>query len=72
MEQDMNADDFWKHVKADAKSRGLTLARLAGACDIPYGKLQGWIHRSVLPDVFSAFRIAKALGTTVESLVTGR
>lgn len=67
----MNADDFWKNVKPVIKSRGLTQSRLAEICSIPFGTLQGWISKSVLPDVFSAFKIAQALDTSVEFLVTG-
>lgn len=67
----MNADIFWSNVKPLIKACGLTQSKLAEACCIPFGTLQGWIAKSVLPDVFSAFKIAQTLGVSVEFIVTG-
>ena len=67
----MNADIFWSNVKPLIKTCGLTQSKLAETCNIPFGTFQGWIAKSVLPDVVSAFKIAKALNTSVEYLVTG-
>lgn len=67
----MNAQTFWDNVKPMIKAHGLTQAKLAESCQIPFGTLQGWIAKSVIPDAVSAVKIAKLLNTSVEYLVTG-
>jgi transcriptional regulator with XRE-family HTH domain len=67
----MNADAFWDHVKPLIKAQKITQESLAKNLDIPFGTFQGWIARHTLPDVVSAYRIAQALGVSVEYLVTG-
>lgn len=68
----MTPKEFWNGVKPLIKKNGLTQAKLAEICNIPFGTLQGWIAKSVLPDVLSAQKIASALNTTVEYLITGK
>lgn len=67
----MTTDAFWNNVKPLVKANGLTQAKLAELCDIPFGTLQGWIAKGIYPDVISAYKIATELDTTVEFLVTG-
>lgn len=62
---------FWKNIKVLLKNNNLTQKKLAEFCEISFGTLQGWIAKSIVPDVFSAVKIAKALNTSVEYLVTG-
>jgi transcriptional regulator with XRE-family HTH domain len=44
---------------------------LAQDIGVSFGTFQGWIARDTLPDAVFAHKIAQALGTTVEYLVTG-
>ena len=67
----MEISFFWQNVKILLKNNNLTQKKLAEICNISFGTLQGWIAKSIVPDVFSALKIAKALNTTVEFLVTG-
>ncbi len=67
----MNAEQFWNNVKPLIKQQNKTQESLASELNIPFGTFQGWITYKRLPDVVSAYKIAQALGTTVEYLVTG-
>lgn len=68
----MNAEQFWNNVKPLIKQQNKTQESLASELNIPFGTFQGWITYKRLPDVVSAYKIAQALGTTVEYLVTGK
>ena len=67
----MEISFFWQNVKILLKNNNLTQKKLAEICNISFGTLQGWITKLIVPDVFSSVKIAKALNTTVEFLVTG-
>ena len=67
----MDAKTFWNNVKPLIKQRNKTQESLAAELNIPFGTFQGWIAKSILPDVISASKIARALGVSVEYLVTG-
>lgn len=68
----MDAKTFWNNVKPLIKQRNKTQESLAAELNIPFGTFQGWIAKSILPDVISAYKIARALGVSVEYLVTGK
>lgn len=68
----MDAKTFWNNVKPLIKQRNKTQESLAAELNIPFGTFQGWIAKSILPDVVSAYKIARALGVSVEYLVTGK
>ncbi len=65
------ATPFWEQVNQLIKSQKTTQEDLAKGIGIPFGTYRGWNAYKRLPDVVSALKIAKALGTTVEYLVTG-
>ena len=67
----MDAGLFWNRVKPLIKEKGLTQASFAEKCGISFGTFQGWIAKSVLPSVVDGYKIADALNTSVEYLVTG-
>ena len=66
----MNAEFYWNNVKSLCKSRRITQEALANKCELNFRTLQNWIGRKILPDVVSAYKIARALDTTVEALVS--
>lgn len=68
----MDAQDFWKRVNSLIKSNGLKQETVCHLCEINYQTFRGWIVRNSFPDVFQSLKIAKALNTTVEFLVTGK
>ena len=67
----MEAETFWSHVKSAMKSQDLTQEQLTAKCGLNLPTFRGWIARSIIPDVISAYKIATVLGTTVEALVMG-
>lgn len=66
-----NAEHFWERVKELIKRNSTTQERLASQCDVSLGMVKSWIFNKRLPDAAQAVRIAKALQTSVEYLVTG-
>jgi transcriptional regulator with XRE-family HTH domain len=69
--EDSNSNDFWKRTKALIKARNVKQETICEETGISLGTLRGWITHSRLPDAAQAVRIAKALQTSVEYLVTG-
>lgn len=63
--------DFWQRTKSLIKARNTKQQAIAEQTGISILTLRGWITHDRLPDVVSAYKIAQALGTTVEYLVTG-
>ena len=66
-----NAEPFWERVKELIKRNSTTQEWLASQCDVSLGMVKSWIFNKRLPDAAQAVRIAKALQTSVEYLVTG-
>jgi len=63
--------DFFDRVKIEIKRQNTTQDWVAGKCGISFSTFRGWISKKRLPNVDQAVAIAKALGVTVEYLVTG-
>lgn len=62
---------FWNNVKNLLDISNLTQKELSALTEINLGTLKNQICRNVIPDAIEAVKIAKALNTTVEFLVTG-
>ena len=62
---------FWDNVKELLDFKNLTQKELSAITGINLGTLKNQICRNVIPDAISAVKIAQALDTTVEYLVTG-
>lgn len=67
----MDNTDFWNRVKELMKEQKINQESLCSSINISIGTMRGWITHSRLPDAEQAVKIASALGTTVEYLVTG-
>ena len=67
----MDAVSFWNRVKQLIKSNNTTQRGLSETIGLSARALEIKIGRKSAPDVFEAYKIAKALNTTVEYLVTG-
>lgn len=63
--------DFWLRVKNKLDFHDFTQRELAFKINESYNTLQSWINRDRLPNAEQAVKIAEALNTTVEFLVTG-
>ena len=68
----IDIDEFWNRIKIMIKKEKLTQESFAEKCNIKPATLQSWITRQRLPDAFDTYKIAQALNTTVEYLVTGK
>lgn len=67
----MNAIDFWKRVNKRIKELNITQESLCSDLGINLGTFKQQITHARFPSVDSAFKIAQALGVSVEYLVTG-
>jgi transcriptional regulator with XRE-family HTH domain len=63
--------EFWKNTKLYIKSQNTTQEWVARQAGISLNTFKGWISKQIMPNADQAVAIAKALGTTVESLVGG-
>ena len=62
---------FWTNVNNLNKLQKITQEALCKEVCISLNTLRGWVSKNVLPRADEAVKIAKALNTTVEYLVTG-
>jgi transcriptional regulator with XRE-family HTH domain len=62
---------FWENVKKEIKEQNTTQEWVAKKSGISFNTFQGWISKEIYPRVNDAVRIATALDTTVEYLVSG-
>lgn len=65
------AVEFWKRTNKLIKDKNSKQENVAQECGIPYQTLRSWVTRQTFPDALQTYKIAKALNTTVEYLVTG-
>jgi transcriptional regulator with XRE-family HTH domain len=63
--------EFWIRTKSLLRNRKITQENFCKECDISLATFVSWMHNNRAPDVYSAYKIAHALGTSVEYLVTG-
>lgn len=63
--------DFYENVKILVKKHGFQLIPLLESLGINYSTYKGYKQYGNLPRADEAVKIAKALNTTVEFLVTG-
>ena len=63
---------FWIRVRDRLDYFGLSQKELAGKIQESYNTLQSWINKDRLPNAAQAVKIAWALQTSVEFLVTGK
>ena len=63
---------FWKMVALEVGRQKTSFEWLYRKTKVAKGTFSSWKTRNVLPRVDVAFRIAEALGVTVEYLLTGR
>ena len=64
--------NFWIRVKDKLDYQDCTQRELAEKIGESYNTLQSWINRDRLPNAEQAVKVADALNTSVEFLVTGK
>ena len=62
---------FWDRLKQEIKEKNTTQAWLAATTGVSFGTLRKWLTNKTMPNADQAVAIARALGVTVEYLVTG-
>ena len=62
---------FWERAKKLIRAHKISQEKFAACVGINFSTFRNWMCYGVLPDVNSAYRIAVALGVSVEFLVTG-
>lgn len=62
---------FWINVKNELEYNAMTQKQLADLVEVSYNTIQSWITKDRLPNADQAVKIAQALKTNVEYLVTG-
>jgi transcriptional regulator with XRE-family HTH domain len=67
----MNAEIFWKIVKREVERQETSFEWLYRKTSIPKGTFSSWKSRNLMPRTDAAFKIAEALGVSVEYLLTG-
>ena len=68
----MEAQNLWKRINDEIKSHNTTQRALALKCGFTERRIESLSSANRLPDAIEITKIAEALGTTVEYLVTGQ
>jgi transcriptional regulator with XRE-family HTH domain len=68
----MNAKFFWKTVKKEVDRQNTSFEYLYRKTGIPKGTFSSWKSRDIIPRADEAYKIAGALGVSIEYLLTGR
>lgn len=63
---------FWDRTNALIKQQNKTQSSVSVDCGFNARRIQNLSGAERMPDVFEAYKIAQALNTTVEYLVTGK
>lgn len=66
----MNYELFGKRLKEERQRQFLSQTNLAKLADMRQPNIRNYERGNVLPNLDSAIRLAKALGVTLDSLVT--
>ncbi len=67
----MDAHIFWNIVKKEVEKQNTTFEWLYRKTRIPKGTFSSWKNRNIIPRADEAYKIAEALGVSVEYLLTG-
>ena len=67
----MNTENFWRRVKNQIKAHKISQVKFLEYINIPKSTFCRWVKYNMAPDVFTAYDISTALGTTLDYLITG-
>ena len=67
----MDGISSWRNVNKLIKAQNTTQEAIAKTCAINFGTFKNRSSKKIVPDAIEAYKIAQALGVSVEYLVTG-
>lgn len=67
----MDIEEFWAKTNSLIKERKTTQRAVSKTCGLAERRIETMVSTKRLPNIFIGCHIAKALGVTVEYLVTG-
>lgn len=67
----MHEEKFWTRVRSMIRAHRTSQGKFAEYIGIPRSTFFRWMKNDIIPDVFTAYNIATALGTSMEYLVAG-
>ena len=67
-----NIHPFWKRIQVLVKAHKVSQKYFADYVGINYSSYKSWLYHSRLPDAITTYKIATALGVSMEFLVTGK
>ena len=67
----MDAKELWERVKKEIKAHKITLTQFSQYLGIPKSTFFYWLRNKTIPDLFTAYDIAIALGVSLEFLASG-
>jgi len=68
----MDIASFWERTNSLIKSKKTTQRTLSSECGFTERRIESLVSTGRLPDTIESYLIARALGTSVEYLVTGK
>lgn len=69
--KDVDISAFWNRVKTLCTDRKISQQDLSKSIGLPFNSIPNKIWRNAVPSVVEAYKIASALGTTVDFLLLG-
>ena len=70
--KDMNNNTFWGRVKTLMRAHNITQSQFAEFLGISLHTFKAWMHYKRIPDTVAAYKIAYALGVTLDYLISGK
>lgn len=62
---------FWDRLKDEYQRQGFTVEQLSKLSGVSTHTLQGWFAKKTMPKIDACLKVAKALGVSIEYLLTG-
>ena len=62
---------FWQRVQSLLKAHKISQEKFAAHLDIKFTTFKSWLYYDRIPDVITGYKMAAALGVTMEYLATG-
>jgi transcriptional regulator with XRE-family HTH domain len=65
-------DSFWGRVKILIRAHKISQEKFAAYIGVSFGTFKNWLRFNRLPDIYTAYDIADALGVPIDYLVRGK
>lgn len=67
----LKTQEIYSRIETLCKKNGITCTKLCEKTDINVQTYRGWVYKGVMLDATSVVKIAKALNSTAEYIITG-